>query len=497
MKRKISLLLVLILLMAGIGGCSYRPAKGARVDNGMELITEKTEYVRAQKHEPLPNYKISFDFLSDDEMPLGVFNGPSYYGATPESNAESYVDGAVTRPSGYHDGFYFSALRNAGINFIATFDMPYDSRPDDVIRSMDMAYQHGIGTFILDGGYLMEHPTPEAISERISEYIDHPGLMGFYVTDEPSADKILQLKPLYDAYNSLEDPRTKKLYLHTNMLPGYGSSEAFGGRSWEEFIRYFLETTGSKFLIYDHYVFSGLDSGTGTRGRGSYFNDLLSARKVCNEFGVPFWVYVQAGGQWDRPMDTTKIFPSEGEFLWNINTSIAYGAKGIKFYQGVQWASDSQEVDGGINSERLGLFGVQGNVNRWYYYAQKAFKQVKAADEILMNSASAGVITIGEIARNNNANNKYYFDANFQEGHWRELKSVEGTEAIIGCFDYNGTSAFWVVNNSDKDKDTVKLHFNKRYGYDIIQRGLTFPVAAETVTLTLEPGEAALVTLRT
>lgn len=489
MKKKIFSAVALFLALCAFASCGSGAT--AKTDNGMKLLTEGMSYTKAAKHEALPNATLDFAYLGGhDVMPIGVFNGPSYYG-----DNSSWSNGVITQPSSYYDGYYFTLLKNAGINHIGTFDNMYMNDPQVFIDNMDMAYRHGLGSFMWDN-YLYQNPTPEAIGARIREYIDHPGLMGWHVLDEPWMNALPPLKPLYDSYASLESPETEGKHLFVNLFPGYVVSEALDYKTWEEYLRTFMETTHSKLICYDHYVFSAKDNN-GTMGKASYFRDLLTAGKVAKEFGVPFWVYVQTGAQWDYPQETVAVWPSEAEFLWNVNTSVGYGAKGIQYFQGVQWISNALEPDGGVNSERLGFIGVQGNVNRWYYYAQKAHKQLIAADEILMNSALAGVITVGEIAKSNNADNAKYFDANFQEGNWRELKSVNAKEVLVSCFDYCGTSAFWVVNNSAFEKDIVKLNFDKEYGCDIIQRGQNFPVAAKTVVLNLEPGEAALVTLRT
>ena len=39
----------------------------------------------------------------------------------------------------------------------------------------------------------------------------------------------------------------------------------------------------------------------------------------------------------------------------------------------------------------IGLFGANGNINRWYYYAQKINVQIDAVDEILMNAYNVAV----------------------------------------------------------------------------------------------------------
>ena len=79
---------------------------------------------------------------------------------------------------------------------------------------------------------------------------------------------------------------------------------------------------------------------------------------------------------------------------------------------------------------------------------------------------------------------------------FRQLKSVSGDACLIGCFDYQGGTALYVARNSTQEKGEVTLHFDGNYGYDIVTRGKTSFQAGKTLDLTLEAGEAILVTLR-
>ena len=140
-------------------------------------------------------------------------------------------------------------------------------------------------------------------------------------------------------------------------------------------------------------------------------------------------------------------------------------------------------------------------MNQWYFYAQKANKQIRAAQDVLMNAQSVGIIASGKDATKLTAqrspSDDYrfgYFSEILTNGSFRELKSVEG-DALVGCFDYKGGTALYVTNFSTTNKQNVKLNFDDRYAYDIIQRGEAVSVAGSTISLTLEAGEGVLVVL--
>ena len=80
---------------------------------------------------------------------------------------------------------------------------------------------------------------------------------------------------------------------------------------------------------------------------------------------------------------------------------------------------------------------------------------------------------------------------------FRELTSVSGDDSIVGCFDYKGKAAYYVVNNSTtKDKAKVTLHFNNNYASEVIQNATEYNLTGKNLTLTLAPGEGVLVVLK-
>ena len=110
-------------------------------------------------------------------------------------------------------------------------------------------------------------------------------------------------------------------------------------------------------------------------------------------------------------------------------------------------------------------------MTRWYYYAQRANKQIQAIDHVLMKSANEGVIVHGEDATRVIVTNGEERNTVLESKTFRQLKSVEGDDCVIGCFDYQGGTALYVVNYSRTEKADVKLRFDGNdYLYEVIQR---------------------------
>lgn len=78
----------------------------------------------------------------------------------------------------------------------------------------------------------------------------------------------------------------------------------------------------------------------------------------------------------------------------------------------------------------------------------------------------------------------------------RQLSGIEGDDCYIGCFDYYGGTALYVVNYERQEKAKVSLKFDGNYGYEVIQRAKSALVMGGRIDLTLEAGEGVLVVLK-
>ena len=215
-------------------------------------------------------------------------------------------------------------------------------------------------------------------------------------------------------------------------------------------------------------------------------------RGYALEAKIPFWTLIQAGNQW---ADGRQAFdavapglPNEAQFNWNINSALALGAQGIVYFPLVQPYYYIYAVSQEFDFERNGLFGAWGNKNRWYYYAQNIKDHIGAIDEILMNSVNKGMIVSGTTATKETKR----LTCILEDGSFNQLKSVEG-EALVGCFNYNGKTALYVVNYSDECAQNVTLHFNGSQNLDVIQKAETSYVNAKNLTLKMTAGEGVLI----
>ena len=92
---------------------------------------------------------------------------------------------------------------------------------------------------------------------------------------------------------------------------------------------------------------------------------------------------------------------------------------------------------------------------------------------------------------------KYYANSEDSFDSFRQLVSVSGDPSLVGCFDYRGGTALYVVNNTfDEHRGEITLTFDRAYECEVIQRGVVGSIVSKKFVVTLEAGEGALVVLK-
>ena len=222
-------------------------------------------------------------------------------------------------------------------------------------------------------------------------------------------------------------------------------------------------------------------------GDGSF----RGAKVLSEEYGIPYWSFIQAGGQWNDAMiefeSLPEPYPTESQLFWNVNTALACGSKGIQYFLGFQPLYFAYAPNGTYDFTRNGFFGANGNINRWYYYAQKMNVQVEAVDEILMNAYNVGIIPSDAIKADFEGNTMVLDSKEFHQ-----LKGIRG-EALVGCFEYEKRTVLYVVNYTHNAAQDVILDLNDKNEVNIIQRGKTLTANEQHLGIRLEAGEGVLV----
>lgn len=480
MKKKKLLCIVLAGIMLAFGSaCSGK---------GLSRI-EEDSYQASTVREEKEVYAVSYDIIGGkDAMPIGAFYGP--FTASSSINGQAFPD--------YVSEEYFRLFDAAGVNLLVYPAEYYNSNPSSVTNALELAEQYNMGYFVMHSYFNTVISTKQVdmaqLASIIKQFTSYASFVGIHTVDEPTTVKFEGMGVLNDAFYSLG---VDGIHTYANLYPTYYWQINYTGGTeenitYEEYVDRYINTVHPRFLSYDHYVFESYD-GSYRSNVDYYFQNLSLIRQKAEQYRIPFWVFVQAGGHWnDSSQEIPKIehFPNEGEFMWNVSTQLAYGAKGIQYFPLLQPNNFAMAENGEWDFGRNGLIGTFGNLNQWYFYAQKVNQHIESVDNVLMNAANEGVIASGAAKADIESLPEY-----IASGKYYELENVSG-DALVGCFNYHGKTALYAVNYSMTDKQTIQLSFDKNYGYEVTQRMQTVEVAGNQIPLTLEAGEGALIVLK-
>lgn len=455
---------------------------------------------------------LSYDYLGGDEvMPIA-----GYYGPYRRNAGEVSYD--------YLSDEIFQDIKDVGVNLV-TYAFNHFGESDDGLDALAQAEKYGLGYYVndwvlnheLEGTSeteIVKNPTPlttKEAAEQISKYSYFDSYLGTHVADEPFPE--LKWTSAVTDYGKMEyrelqyvDDVASKMNSFSNSIgflntfPEDSTVFSFSEETYATYLENVI-ATGAKVLSVDDYPFADKAGDDVTNAQG-YFKTLWQVRNTAQDAGIPFWTYVQGGGDFDEKgnaVDTGRL-PSEEETYWNVNTCLAFGSKGIEWFPLIQ-PNDFAETNNGYDYDRNGLIGADKSKTTYYEWAKKANRQIATVDEVLMKAKSTGVMATDGYAKKvvgEKADVSFLNSQNTMLANTNPIVSSDTTYgALVGCFDYKDTEAFYVVNYSTESgsKQQITLNFKARNTYRLLYDGTEKNGVGTSVTMTIPSGEAVLVVL--
>lgn len=417
--------------------------------------------------DPMAGYKPNtYAPLGKNIMPLGAWISP------PPANYAG-----LGNPD-YITSTNYKAIKESGLNFIQAIYERADLNMADVMRALQFADEQGIRYLVRDGQVMAGIDDPELMLEAVDRYKNEPAFMGNMLFDEPATPPMAGLGDCFVNYrNALPNS-----VFYINLMPTYASrnqlfvsnTDGTGGAStnsdYQNYLDTYIDKVHPRFISYDYYPceakFPTLSTG--------YYGNLSMIRKTALGENIPFWVFIQtcSFGSYVRT-------PVKADISWQVNTALAYGAKGIQYF--TYWTP--------IESEAFqpGMVTKTGEKTSRYYDVQAINKHIAAIDEVLMNSTSVGLVS--------NGNSPVPIPPQDLITQYRELTGATGTVPfLIGCFNNAGRSVYYVVNNTVNNTGKVTLNFKSSKSFGIIRKGIRTTAASKQIVVDLEAGEGVLVT---
>lgn len=320
----------------------------------------------------------------------------------------------------------------AAANF--TVAMVSAGSPEANVRALDLCQANKIKGLVCD-----ERTYPPrtrrsadlaaAVDAAVADYSKHPALWGYYVTDEPSADAFNRCAMVHRLLQS-KDPDHVAF---TNLFPSYANTQQLAASTYEAYVDQSLRVIGQKFLSYDHYALMA-DGGV----RSDYFSNMAIIRRQSIKHKVPF-NYILLSVPHGPYKDVT-----EADLRWQVNTALAYGAKGIMYFTYTTPNDPSWDF-------RNAIIDANGKPTAKYEIATRINGELKKLGPTLMSLHTVAVYHTGAIP-----------DGCKPLPEDGLIKNIKGGEFVVGQF-YSDDGARYAmfVNKSLTKPASATIEFSQ------------------------------------
>lgn len=156
------------------------------------------------------------------------------------------------------------------------------------------------------------------IEPLVAKTRNHPAVFGYYLRDEPPSGMFGGLATVANIIKELHPG----VWPYINLFPTYANAGQLEVATYQAYLDKFIETCKPPILSYDHYAL--MEDGGFSE---AYFTNLDIMRKTAVAHDLPFWNIIQGQGCLNFRE------PTEIDFRFQVFTSLAYGAKGIAYFQ--------------------------------------------------------------------------------------------------------------------------------------------------------------------
>lgn len=417
-------------------------------------------------------------------MPIGAWISPTTYPARSAIGTDLAGYGIETN---FLQEKYYDMIDDLGVNQLTYTEKNFgDSGSSSILKGLGLAENHGLTVFVDDSGIGDDETDETALAERVNAYSRYASFGGIHIGDEPHTSTY-QSSATTKTVSEIADKSTL-INSYTNLL-GYVNlygDYTLNNTQYKAYLAEAISELNPKVLSFDHY-----NGTTSNNGAISYFGSLEAIREASLTNDIPFIGFISTGDDYTpNAIYTDDDAPTPEQIKWNVNTLLAYGAKGYNWFTLIQPWYFALEGDGeieGMDFDRCGLIGANGEPTRNYDVAQEINTYVATIDHILMASTSVDVLAVGTSAQSQTGISKTSYNGTTVSA------GNASTGAIVGVFDYNGKTAYYVVNHNTNASQNITLNFGSSQSIRVYTESGNTTTTASSQVLSLGAGEAALV----
>ncbi|MFG1910312.1 hypothetical protein [Kribbella sp. NPDC048928] len=396
------------------------------------------------------------------DFPIGLFWPPHPFASTAERFAEIKSAGFDFVISGNYAGdgnifqYQLGLARDAGLKMLISDD----------IQIRNMSRWFSISDTTTDFLSVTPAEASELFTRARNAYGPYSSLAGFNFYDEPGAGWFATLAKALSISREL----APQLLPYINLLPSDDAT----------YYRNFVDVVKPSLISFDRYPL--LSEG---REDANYFHNWAIVRDAALHGDIPSWVFIQTLAY------NNHREPTAAELLWQVNISLAYGAKGIQYF--TYWTPEAARGEGfgpaliTVDGQRTSRYYAARQINTtWLHQVGRELKPL----------VSETVEHAGETPLPNGASG--FTPTNLVSG-------VTGNAVVIGTFrsrDTTSTDRWLLVSNrshSARAKAVVALNDQTVGSVAVFQPAHQryVPQRVGPIQISLAPGAATLLKLTT
>ncbi|MEN8157153.1 MAG: hypothetical protein ABFS10_09385 [Bacteroidota bacterium] len=374
----------------------------------------------------------------------------------------------------------YQEIAESGIEYLVPGNGAIDGETN--LKAMDLGEKVGVKIIPVDvrlTPFMLEQVVTvdtAAIRSIVNDYKDHPALAAYVVRDEPHGDLFPGLREITDLYRA-EDPLHEPLI---NVLPSYGSPTMLGFEDYRSYVVSYIETVEPQLFSYDFYALR-----EGHTMYDGWYSDLAIVREETRKADIPFVVFIQSEG-----IENGLRVPNRAETLWQVNTVLAYGARGVGWFcywtplpdQGLSQEEEEREFL--IEPHYNAMIDIEGNRTELYDHVKEANFYLKKAGKGLLGWDNT------EVAR--------YKAGELLEGTSPMVTPEgEGASIVIGTYQMEEMARVVISNSSCEEPASFTLTVDPQWRADGIFASIDATPAESSITQwTLEPGGSVILELK-
>lgn len=395
------------------------------------------------------------------EFPIGIFWPPHPFESTIARYREIADAGFTFIVSGNYAGdgnifqYQLGLARDTGLQMLISDD----------IQIRNMSRWFGISDNPADFMTVTPAEARELYTRARNAYGPFSSLAGFNHYDEPGPGWFGNLAKAISIARELAPGLLPYINLFPSDDPAYYQS--------------FVDVVKPSLVSFDRYPL--LSDG---REDANYFHNWVIVRNAALSADIPAWIYIQTLAY------NNHREPTAAELLWQVNISLAYGAKGIQYF--TYWTPEAARGEGfgpaliTVDGKRTTRYAASKTINN------KWLRQVGRQVKPLVNES---VVHANENPLPNST-------TGFTPTAY--VRQVAGSAAVLGTFRSRDAAVKdrWVLvaNRSHSASATVTLTIDRN---TVASTGLFDPRSETykesqhpTHTANLDPGAAQLLRLR-